>query len=51
MPDGSKVAIYKNDYAAEASYNQLVSKLNERNITVMTVTGNDWVDAFTKDLS
>tara|TARA_B100001094_G_scaffold121582_1_gene117309 strand:- start:2750 stop:3352 length:603 start_codon:yes stop_codon:yes gene_type:complete len=51
LPDGSKVAIYKNDYAAEASYNQLVSKLNERNITVMTVTGNDWVDAFTKDLS
>ena len=51
LPYGSKVAIYKNDYSAEASYNQLVSKLTERNITVMTVSGSDWVDAFTKDLS
>ncbi len=51
LPDGSKVAIYKNDYSSEASYNQLVSKLTERNITVMTVSGSDWVDAFTKDLS
>lgn len=51
IPDGSKVAIYRNDYAAQASYDELITKLTERNITVITVTGNDWISAFTKDLS
>ena len=44
-------AIYRNDYAAQASYDELITKLTERNITVITVTGNDWISAFTKDLS
>lgn len=51
IPEGSQVAIYRQDYAAQASYDALVTKLTERNITVVTVSGTDWIDAFTKDLS
>jgi len=51
LPDGSKVAIYRQSYGNQAAYDALVAKLAERDISIMTVSGNDWIDAFTKDLS
>jgi len=51
LPDGSKVAIYRQSWGNQAAYDALITKLTERNITVISVSGNDWIDAFTKDLS
>ena len=49
LPEGSKVAIFIDDSnATKASYDALVAKLNERNITVITVTdtNEDWITPF-----
>ena len=49
LPEGSKIAIFIDDSnATKASYDALVTKLNERNITVITVTdtNEDWITPF-----
>lgn len=51
LPNGSKVAIWRQSYGNQAAYDALVAKLAERDISIITVSGNDWIDAFTKDLS
>lgn len=51
LPNGSKVAIWRQSYGNQAAYDALVAKLAERDISIITVSGNDWINAFTKDLS
>lgn len=51
LPNGSKVAIWRQSWGNQAAYDALVAKLAERDISIITVSGNDWIDAFTKDLS
>ena len=49
LPEGSKIAIFIDDSnATKASYDALETKLNERNITVITVTdtNEDWITPF-----
>ena len=59
LPDGSKVAIFIDGSGSmsmatiQASYDLLVSKLNARGITIITVTNNDedWITPFLTDLA
>ena len=51
LPNGSKVAIWRQSWGNQAAYDALVAKLAERDISIITVSGNDWIDAFTKELS
>tara|TARA_B100000530_G_scaffold135027_1_gene84261 strand:+ start:75 stop:707 length:633 start_codon:yes stop_codon:yes gene_type:complete len=58
VPDGSKIAIFLDksgtigDNTVKASYDRLISKLNDRNISVITVTNSneDWITPFLVDL-
>ena len=59
LPEGSKIAMFIDNSGSmttatiQASYNLLVSKLSEKNITIITVeNGNeDWITPFLTDLS
>ena len=59
LPEGGKVAIFidtsgsMNMRTVSQSYDKLVQKLNERNITIITVTNSDedWIAPFLTDLS
>ena len=59
LPDGSKVALFidtsgsMNMSTIQASYDLLVSKLNARSMTIITVTNQneDWITPFLTDLS
>ena len=59
LPEGGKVAIFIDTSGSmtmstvSQSYNKLVEKLNERNITIITVTNSneDWITPFLTDLS
>lgn len=59
LPEGSKIALFIDNSGSmttatiQASYNLLLTKLSEKNITVITVTnGNeDWITPFLTDLS
>lgn len=59
LPEGGKVAIFIDTSGSmtmstvSQSYNKLVQKLNERNITIITVTNSneDWIAPFLTDLS
>jgi len=49
LPEGSYVAIFiDNSYATQASYDALLTKLTDKNITVITVTdfNQDWISPF-----
>ncbi len=59
LPDGSKVALFIDTSGSmtmstiQASYDLLVSKLNARSITIISVTnsGEDWITPFLTDLA
>ena len=59
LPEGGKVAIFidtsgsMNMRTVSQSYDKLVQKLNERNITIITVTNpnEDWIAPFLTDLT
>ena len=59
LPDGSKVAIFIDGSGSmsmatiQASYDLLLSKLNARGITIISVTNNDedWITPFLTDLA
>ena len=54
LPEGSKIALYVNDIAkVQASYDLLLSKLIEKNISVISVTDedDDWITPFLIDLN
>ena len=56
--EGSSIALFidtsgsMNMGTIQASYNKFVAKLNEKNITITTVTNNseDWITPFLVDL-
>jgi hypothetical protein len=58
IPDGSSIALFIDTSGSmtmatiQASYNKLVEKLNERNITITSVTNSneDWITPFLVDL-
>ena len=58
LPEGSSIALFidtsgsMNMGTIQASYNKFVAKLNEKNITITTVTNNneDWITPFLVDL-
>ena len=59
LPDGSKVALFIDTSGSmtmstiQASYDLLVSKLNARAITIISVTNSDedWITPFLTDLA
>ena len=54
LPEGSKIALYVNDIAkVQASYDLFLSKLIEKNISVISVTdeNDDWITPFLTDLN
>jgi hypothetical protein len=54
LPEGSKIALYVNDIAkVQASYDLFLSKLIEKNISVISVTDedDDWITPFLTDLN
>ena len=59
LPEGSKIALFIDTSGSmtqstiQASYNLLVSKLSEKNISIITVTNpnEDWITPFLTDLS
>jgi len=54
LPEGSKIALYINDITkVQASYDLLLSKLIEKNISVISVTSgdDDWITPFLTDLN
>ena len=59
IPEGGKVAIFVDTSGSmtmgtvSQSYNKLVEKLQEKNITIITVTNSneDWILPFLTDLS
>tara|TARA_B100001113_G_scaffold342858_1_gene329507 strand:+ start:185 stop:793 length:609 start_codon:yes stop_codon:yes gene_type:complete len=49
LPEGSKIAVFIDDLnSTQASYDAFVTKLNKKNITVITVTdtNEDWITPF-----
>lgn len=49
LPNGSKIALFIDGTSSvQASYDAFIAKLNERNITVISVTNNqeDWIQPF-----
>ena len=50
LPNGSKIALFVDGgtSSVQASYDAFIAKLNERNITVISVTNNqeDWIQPF-----
>ena len=58
LPEGSSIALFidtsgsMNMGTVQASYDAFVAKLNEKNITITTVTNNseDWITPFLVDL-
>jgi hypothetical protein len=54
LPENSKIALYVNDIAkVQASYDLFLSKLIEKNITIISVTDedDDWITPFLTDLN